>query len=524
MTLPEFLAIAVKARRWVRGGDPEQLPPFNNSEENATTLDDLIDPALELVCSVGAILERARPPMRRDERLVVVSSDPVRAASAIRSHLDEVMPENLPPVGAFGEEQADGIVVCSPEECDEACEFLSPVRGRDHTHNPDRSGSLRILVERGLRVARPDFASGTRLVEARVRAQALIFENSFNVYHAQPWSLRSGQKLPLVMFRNGLDKYLPSAAALGALGCASGVDQSAALRRATLIDDIAERFAINAISVYDWLTGIPSEHFDTSPLLEFEALSPAALREAVRPFVGTLKKQYRMHSSLSWVPRELFYFGEALHDGRPDDKPGCRVSLVQVAAEGVEGESNGREAEAICSLLESLNADEAAQERRPGIMVITPYRRQEALLSEATEKLRSRGAIGNLDVEVCTLDRCQGREAEYVLISLVRSRATPFLDMPKRWNVALTRAMQGLFIIGNIDAYLGAAMAARNDPRARPGGRNDQAASSRRDSPARPAGRGGQPRVLMSLLARIIEAYDRQIAANQQARARRAAR
>ena len=56
----EFLAIAVKARRWVLVGDPEQLPPYNNGEENGVTLDDIITPMLELVCSVGAILENAR--------------------------------------------------------------------------------------------------------------------------------------------------------------------------------------------------------------------------------------------------------------------------------------------------------------------------------------------------------------------------------------------------------------------------------------------------------------------------------
>jgi AAA domain len=97
------------------------------------------------------------------------------------------------------------------------------------------------------------------------------------------------------------------------------------------------------------------------------------------------------------------------------------------------------------------------------------------------------------------LDRCQGREAEYVLISLVRSRATPFLDMPKRWNVALTRAMQGLFIVGNIDAYLAAAASARRDPRAQP-----------RPGDATPA------RPMMSLLARIIEEYDHLIAGSRQ--------
>jgi len=121
--------------------------------------------------------------------------------------------------------------------------------------------------------------------------------------------------------------------------------------------------------------------------------------------------------------------------------------------------------------------------------VITPYRAQERELSKAVQTASIAGGWGRIAVEVCTLDRCQGRESEYVFISLVRNRATPFLDAPKRWNVALTRAMVGLFIFGDIEAYLREAAGARK--RVAEGGRGD--------------------RPVMSLLARILEAYDNQI-------------
>lgn len=503
MTLSEFLAIAVKARRWVLVGDPQQLPPFNNCEENAATLDDVIVPRLELICSVGAVLERARPAQRRDERLVVVSSDPGPAVHAIRAHLAAVFPDNnLPAITLVSDAPTGGVVVCAPEESERAIQLVSPVRGRDRGHHSDSTGSVRLLVERGVGLSRPELASGSRLVEPRLRAQALIFETSFNTYHSQPWSGRSKVKLQVVMFRNGLDKSLPSAAALDAMTADFEGESLATERRARLIERIAERFAVNTVSVYDLLTGIPTADLDTSPLRELEALSSPLLCAAVLPFVGTLKKQYRMHSSLSRVPRELFYFGEALHDGKAEDKQGCRVKLLQVDGDGDEGETNRPEAEEICGVLERLNASDAARRRRPGIMLITPYRAQEALLNKAIGDLSARNAAANLDIEVCTLDRCQGREAEYVLISLVRRRATPFLDMPKRWNVALTRAMQGLFIVGNTEAYLAEARAARQPPRSQPS----------RD------GKAGDGRVLMSLLARIIEAYADQIALTDHAR------
>ncbi|MFH1468433.1 MAG: AAA domain-containing protein [Pseudomonadota bacterium] len=329
MTLPEFLAVAVKARRWVLVGDPEQLPPYNNAEENGTTLDDVMDPVLELVCSVGAILERANPGVRSGLRIVAASTAPERAAAALREHIAEVGLDNTPAVEVYAEEAGPGIMLCTPEQVDRAVELVTPVRGRDRTHNPWQPGSTSILVERGVSVPRPSFASGARLVEPRLRAPALLFENAFSVYHAQPWAIRAEQKLTVVAFRNGIDKYLPSASAIGAL--AGGDPAEPAAARAAMIDAIAERFAINAVSVYDWLTGIPVACFDVAPLQNLATVVRPLeeLRRAVSPFVGTLRKQYRMHASLSLVPRQLFYFGEALEDGLTKGQGGHRIRLMQ---------------------------------------------------------------------------------------------------------------------------------------------------------------------------------------------------
>ena len=477
MTLPEFLAVAVKARRWVVVGDPAQLPPYNNAEENGPTLDDVVPPLIELACSVGAVLERAKPGTAHHERLVVVASDPPRTAAMIAAHLAEVMPGDAPPVGVLGPDGATGIVVCGREDVDRACDALA--------NNPRLHGGAprdtRILVERGLAIPRPVVASGRRFVEPRDRACTRVFESAFNTYHMQPWALRSGQRLRGLAFRNGIVRYLPSAAALGSPAATAGGSEA----REAMLQALAHRYAINTVSVYDWLTGFAMSAFDVSPLRELNALARPSLYEAVRPFVGTLQKQYRMHASLSRVPRALFYFGRALFDGRAAES-GCRVKLLPVDAEREDGETNPREVEAIVSLIQRARHGATAKARPTGIMVITPYREQEALLRDAL--------AGEPDVEVCTLDRCQGREADYVFISLVRSRATPFLDMPKRWNVALTRAKEGLFLVGNLDAYLREAADARRSLRA-----------------AGQRGRPGETRPSMSLLARIVEAYDQQM-------------
>ena len=132
MTLSEFLAIAVKAKRWILVGDPQQLPPFNNSEENGPTLDDVLDAPLELVCSVGAVLERTKPYERRAARLVVVASQPDRTAAAIRAHVSAVNLENSPPVATLAEGPTDGIVVCDLSSFGAACDAVSHKIGRAH--------------------------------------------------------------------------------------------------------------------------------------------------------------------------------------------------------------------------------------------------------------------------------------------------------------------------------------------------------------------------------------------------------
>jgi len=495
LTLPEFLAVAVKARRWVAVGDPDQLPPFNNGEENSVALDDVLSPVMELACSVGALMERERPFERHLIRQLVVCRDPKRAVEVIAAHLEAVLPEDAHRVSVFGDGvPATEFVACLPEEAEAAFLTLTPIREADVSNNPRLRGSVSVLVERGLRFERPAVAGGLRLMEVRRRAQAVVFEKAYDTYHAQPWAQRSGLELGVVSFRKGLNKALPSARALEA---EADLDGGVGERRVRVLDQIAERFAVNTVSVYDWLTGVPTGWFDVSPLTEVEALPPKDLMAAVAPYVGTLKRQYRMHPSLSAVPRELFYFGDALHDGLPGGGRD-RISLLQVERQRDGVEVNEDEAEAIAEILKKLNANWRADAGPIEVMLITPYRKQERLLERMVEDLRRAGDADKLYVEVCTLDRCQGREAKFVFISLVRNRATPFMDNPKRWNVALTRAMEGLFLVGDIQAFSREASKAHY--------------RSRR-------GVDGRPRLRMSLLARIIEAYE-----DQRARPQRMAR
>lgn len=494
MTLPEFLAVAVYAKRWVLVGDPAQLPPYCDAVENADTLTDVLSHELELVCSVGAVIERTRLHDRSSMRLVVVANraEPVR--NAIRAHLESKAIKQCPTVSPGLVPERSGIVVCEPKELPKVLLTYHKSRRSNNELAPW------LLCEKPRTIPDDPSRQLYRRVDERHRAAASIFDNAFNVYHSRPWGSRAKQKLRTDQFRNGIRNYLPSRQALAILGTHNAESSSEPAMNVapdcrellrSLNRSIAERYAVNTVSVYDWLTGIPTDDFDIEPLSRLSELENHELIGAVAPHVGSLKKQYRMHASVSAVPRELFYFGEALQDGVPPEDNESRVKLMQVEATGPGGESNQNEIDVIVSVIRGLATQGTSTlgARPTSIMVITPYSEQERQLRRCLEPLAPRLREAGVEYEISTLDRCQGREADYVFISLVRSRASIFMDMPKRWNVALTRAKEGLFIVGNIEAFL---------------------EEARRQQPGAPGRRGRNPGVRsMTVLARILEEFSR---------------
>lgn len=105
--------------------------------------------------------------------------------------------------------------------------------------------------------------------------------------------------------------------------------------------------------------------------------------------------------------------------------------------------------------LERFGAWAAAHRRGDGepweAAVLTFYRAQERELRDRLRALtRQHGATRHFElrrdgavvarVELCTVDRFQGHEADVVMLSFGRSRGIGFLDSLNRLNVAITRA------------------------------------------------------------------------------------
>ncbi|WP_437650302.1 AAA domain-containing protein [Sorangium sp. So ce362] len=186
----------------------------------------------------------------------------------------------------------------------------------------------------------------------------------------------------------------------------------------------------------------------------------------------SLRYQHRMHPEIASFPHRHIYGGELLEtpEGMAEDRPfpcpryRSRVVLLDVRGQETSRPPLANEAEA-CVVLEELRAlvtwAAGVPRREPWyVAVLTFYRGQERLIRDL---LRAEtGQHGHqrhftfddegrrlLEVDLCTVDRYQGQEADIVLLSLVRTRSPGFLNSPNRLNVAITRARYQLVLIGH---------------------------------------------------------------------------
>lgn len=159
--------------------------------------------------------------------------------------------------------------------------------------------------------------------------------------------------------------------------------------------------------------------------------------------VHFLDTQYRMRASIAQFSNEYFY-NEKLKTFKDLSSIGKHVLFYDTAGAGYEEERgkdgvsliNKGEIDVISKILEkdSLNPQNT--------VVISPYSGQVAL---AKENLPA-------EIRISTVDSFQGQEKEIVIISLVRSNSDGqigFLKDYRRMNVAMTRAKEKLYIIGD---------------------------------------------------------------------------
>jgi predicted DNA helicase len=204
-----------------------------------------------------------------------------------------------------------------------------------------------------------------------------------------------------------------------------------------------------------------------------------------------LRTQYRMHETIMGFSSRAFYDDKlradetvrnhtltdlgVTADALPPERrsildPEAPLVFVDTAGidapeqqrSGSHSRENLREAELVARLATDLLEAGMAPER---IAVISPYDDQVDLIEQRLD-------VDGLEVD--TVDGFQGREKEVVLVSLVRSNdrgAIGFLDEPRRFNVALTRARRKAVVVGDSTTVTHAGVFADVQAYAQNGGR-----------------------------------------------------
>nr|XP_020471411.1 helicase with zinc finger domain 2 isoform X2 [Monopterus albus] len=187
-----------------------------------------------------------------------------------------------------------------------------------------------------------------------------------------------------------------------------------------------------------------------------------------------LDTQYRMHKDICEFPSNEYYEGK-LKTGveqpssvlRVDkrtmpvvfgDVKGTTISLVVSTAKGNENsKANQEERNKVVDIAEMLV--KTAKIKEQSIVILSPYNAQ---VSEIREELKKKKMD---EITVTTITKSQGSEWRYVIISTVcslpsdeiesepdrawLSKHLGFVGDPNQINVAITRAKEGLCIIGN---------------------------------------------------------------------------
>lgn len=87
------------------------------------------------------------------------------------------------------------------------------------------------------------------------------------------------------------------------------------------------------------------------------------------------------------------------------------------------------------------------------ISILTTYAGQKALIKDVLNHRCARNALFGMPKIVTTVDKYQGEQNDYVILSLTRTRTVGYLRDVRRLTVALSRARLGLYILGRREVF-----------------------------------------------------------------------
>ena len=195
---------------------------------------------------------------------------------------------------------------------------------------------------------------------------------------------------------------------------------------------------------------LAGDHLQLPPtVISYEAIKEGLNRSIlevaidVMPNICLLDTQYRMREAIAGFPGKYFY-NDQLKTAPGLSNVENHITFIDTAGSG-NNEINGSNGlslqnEGELKLAQQLIETEYLDPNRTAF--ISPYSGQVAAAKDALPK----------DMRTSTIDSFQGQEHEIIILSLVRSNddgEIGFLKDYRRMNVAITRAKEQLYIIGD---------------------------------------------------------------------------
>ncbi|MCB8748929.1 AAA domain-containing protein [Rhodoferax sp. U2-2l] len=448
-TFQEFLVPALLAKRWVIVGDSKQLSPYVDDAAMAVNVEACLrDEGTRNAC-IDVFMASQEDPRRR--RVAVVSIDEAKTLGVYAAQ-----------AAARGVELADAsnddviwsaaVVAGALADLERRLEEL-PLDVATVRHTGDGLYALRRRADAWLRIsgrgreAQPEWAAEVAWRLARLYEQRLAHE----VEPGERQTRSTSQRL-----RKQIKELLPAVE--------TGVDTEAVWGEIDRVRRVALPSILESLR----------QGFERDP----QAKKPTALSDglpasALRARHVRLSTQHRMHPDIAAFPHKLIYEGEALFtpDYMEDERTwSFRRHAHRAVWLDVRGSFNSRfnsnpaEAGAVIYELREFDAWAAHNPRRDGrpweAAVLTFYRGQEREIRSHLRRWTRQGsgmrqftrgakAEVHLTIELCTVDRFQGHEADLVILSFASARPTSFLESPNRLNVALTRARYQRIVVGD---------------------------------------------------------------------------
>ncbi|KAL8704339.1 MAG: hypothetical protein Q9201_002490 [Fulgogasparrea decipioides] len=191
--------------------------------------------------------------------------------------------------------------------------------------------------------------------------------------------------------------------------------------------------------------------------------------QMLRPAFVNLTRNYRSHPAILAIPSALFYADTLIPEATDTDQlepwhkwQGRRWPVLFVCNGGIDncediktvggGWYNIREARKAIALAKDL-LESGHIEQQGEICIMSPFRAQVNVLRNMARKIQF------WDLNIGPMDAFQGLESRFVIICTTRTRsrfleedaikAAGIVNEPKKFNVAVTRAKQGLVVLGN---------------------------------------------------------------------------